>query len=371
VDGYVWFKGTEKGVAVERMFKPGEAVIERDPTPAASQVPAPMPIVPGAPKAAVITLGDEDNGDMVGVYITADALRKMIPMLEEELGKDKSSLVVLRVHSAGGLFSEVQPISDVIHDEYQTRWRVVAWIETAISSGADAVHGIREIYFTPQGNYGAAGCTWGCMPINHESLERQLEVMKQQSARGNHDPLIMRSMQIQAPLSATVDPSGAVHWFPDATSGEILVNRPNEILTFNCKTAEIVHFSKGTADALHQLVAAMGSKDLNWIGDPVKDVAWPVCRAERWNIDHRKELHADKDVCQKLIQSFNGHIAAASGLAQPDRARTVELARSDLATLKTLVEKRRGFSFMAFGMSPAEFTEFAIEQEKRLDKLSK
>ena len=47
-------------------------------------------------------------------------------------------------------------MSDVIHEQYKKKFRTVAWIDSAISAAAMTAHCLEEIYFTPQGNYGAA-----------------------------------------------------------------------------------------------------------------------------------------------------------------------------------------------------------------------
>ena len=98
---------------------------------------APKPVYTGAPRAAVVTMGDhKGEKDMVGIFMTAYALEKARPLLEEEIGTDKSGVVVLRVSSGGGALFEIQKISDEIHFNYKKRFRVVAWIESAISAAA-------------------------------------------------------------------------------------------------------------------------------------------------------------------------------------------------------------------------------------------
>ena len=245
MDGYVWLKYTVAGLEKTDFFAPNEIEkLERDaaaaPVGDAPVVATVPPVVarPGVPKAMIITLGDEENGDMVGVYMTAEQLKKAIPYLEQELGKDGQGIVVFRIHSGGGLALEVQRLSDVIHNEYKPRFRTVAWIDTAISAAAMTAHCLEEIYFTSQGNYGACTMFSGALvAAKGRSLEDALVLMEKISARGGYDPLIMRAMQIQQPLSATIDADGIVHYYGDTTSGDFIVNRENEILTFNAITA--------------------------------------------------------------------------------------------------------------------------------------
>ncbi len=335
-EGFIWFRHDVSGTAREDLYDLGKVDVERDPQPAQpAGVPAPAP---DAPKAVVITLGSraKDQGDEVGVYITADALKQMVPMLEEELGKDHKGTVVLRVCSGGGILSEIQALSDVIHDEYQTRWHVAAWIDSAISAAAMSVHGIEDIYFTPQGNYGACTGFHAESATKHMSLQALLVMMEGISKRGDHSPLIMRSMQVQVPLSATVDANGEVHFYQDATSGTILVNRPHEILTFNAKSAEEIKFSKGTAATLAELTTRMGRGELNWIG--ARDAAnpWPICKTERWNIDHRIQLNKDEAEADETCANYNMRLQKAESTPR------VHLRRpSSLRLAPTLRRSRR------------------------------
>src|SRR5262245_48894261 len=102
VDGIVWIKYQIAGIPHEDMFAPSEvSKIERDaastpaPTdPVAKEEPVKHAARPGVPRAAVITLGsrESDQGDEIGVYITAHELKTMIPMLEEELGTDHTGI---------------------------------------------------------------------------------------------------------------------------------------------------------------------------------------------------------------------------------------------------------------------------------------
>jgi hypothetical protein len=359
VDGYIWLRHAVRGEVTVDMYKLSDVEVERGPA-TSPQLPPP---VPGAIKAAVITLGDEENGDAVGVYITADSLHKMVPMLEEELGTDQRSVVVLRVHSGSGDTREVEAISNVIHDEYEPRWRVVAWIDEAVFAGAMLIHGVQDIYFAGQGNYGAAGC----QQLNELGLgiADQLELMKRISARGHHNPLIMQAMLIQQPLSATVDEKAEVQWYPDDTSGQILVNRRNEILAFNAVLAEKVKFSRGTADTLAELTTKMGINQLDWVGSRGR-IPWPVCKAEQSNMDFRSQTHAAEGYVRELQRAY----VSAMSTAKPDRDQAAS-ARDTLTKLIDVVNNHHDFCYALFNMTQAEFDKWAKEQKRLLDNLEK
>lgn len=383
VDGYVWVKYQLGGIDHEQMYQPSEiASIDRDapakadaaaPTPGPDQKKA-TPPKDGVPRAAVITLGtrDEDQGEMVGVYMTAHALQQMLPLLEQELGDDGSGVVVLRVTSGGGLTIEMPKISDEIQNEYKRHFRTVAWIDSAISAAAMSSHCIEEIYFTPQGNYGACTEFRGQLEASKgRQLESVLYLMEKISARGGYNPLIMRAMEIQQPLSATIDSNGEVHWYNDATSGEILVNRPNEILTFNAVTAQKVKFSKGTAATIDELRKLMGYQELNWVGKEVKGTPWPVCKAEEWNIAYRRQVHKDEEHFQEYANAYQMQIAAASSESTREaRGKFVNQARQTLQKLKDACRTNPNFALLHLNLNiiddPNAVRDFFDEQERRL-----
>jgi hypothetical protein len=380
VEGYIWVKYSVAGIEREQMFAPSEvSKIERDaasapataaPVTAKTDTPAPAAHRSGVPKAVVITLGDEVNGDMVGVYMTAHQLEEAIPELEKLLGTDGSGIVVLRIHSGGGLAIEVPKISDVIQNEYKKRWRTVAWIDTAISAAAMSAHCLEEIYFTSQGNYGACTMFSGrLVAAKGRQLEEALAMMEKISARGNHNPLIMRAMQIQQPLSASIDSNGEVHWYGDPTSGDILVNPPHEILTFNAKTAERLKFSRGTADNLEELGHAMGYQEVDWLGKPDPSTAWPVSKVEKEQMEFRKRVHNDEMRTNEYIRDYQMEVGAAQSAPREDRPKFVGRARATLEKIKAMVRNNPNFSFMAYNMTMDEFNDFIEQQEKMLRDL--
>lgn len=382
VEGFVWIRTSVGGVMQERMFTPDEvASIARD----AAAAPAPSePVVAnadapkaaprtGAPRAAIITLGSRDSreGDTIGIDIQAFALREMLPMLEQELGTDGTGVVVFRITSGGGLLLEIQRLSDVIQDEYKKRFRTVAWIDSAISAAAMTAHCIEEIYFTPQGNYGACtGWSGALQAVKGRGLEEVLYMMERISARGGYDPLIMRSMQIQVPLSATIDANGEVRFYADATSGEILVNRDNEILTFNATTAAQVKFSRGTANTIQELQALMGYKELEWVGVPERGYNWPISRAEKWNINWRRKIKEDQDRMQEFFTRYQMLINAAASEPRETRGRFVNQAREALNRIREAARRNPNMGLLTFNVfTEEELREIFEREEKRLRDL--
>ncbi|GJQ30752.1 MAG: hypothetical protein HBSAPP03_26360 [Phycisphaerae bacterium] len=381
VDGFVWIKTNVAGIEQEKLFTPQEITrvtrdagaepVSSEPVVAAdARTPKP---VSGGPKAAVITLGSREpgHGDTIGIDIQAYELREMLPLLEEELGTDGTGVVVFRVTSGGGLLLEIQRLSDVIHNEYKKRFRVVAWIDSAISAAAMTSHCMEEIYFTPQGNYGACtGWSGALQAVKGRGLEEVLYMMEKISARGGYNPLIMRAMQIQVPLSATIDAHGEVKWYDDATSGEILVNRDNEILTFNAETARQVKFSRGTANTIEELQALMGYKELQWVGKREKGYTWPISKAEAWNLNWRKKVHEDEEKTQLYFVTYQRQVAAAASEPLETRGKFVNMARATLNKLREAVKRNPNMALLTFGVfTEEEVKEFFDREEKRLRDL--
>jgi hypothetical protein len=396
--GAVWIKTSVGGLVAEQMFSPSEiARVEKNVsttapavTPAdagggttpASTSPAltVAPVAPatdedkyppGVPRALVLTLGDRENGHMVGTFMVASILREALPTLDKELGTDKTGVLVLRIHSGGGALIEIQRLSDVIEYEFKPRFRTVGWISYAISAAAMTGHAMEEIYFTTQGSYGSCTAFAGSSdrPVEGFELEKILYTMEKISTRGQHNPLIMRAMQVQQPLSATVTPEGEVRWYPDDTSGEIVVNRPGEILTFNPILAAKVKFSSGTVDTIEELQKAMGFQELHWVGRRVAGVPWPVSRSEQMQMDFRKQTKSDEQNFQRFVTNFQTSVEiAAQQQDRTERARFVGRARTALEQIKNMVKNNPNAILFNWGATE-EWKNWLDAQEKLLRDL--
>ena len=338
----------------------------------------------GKTKAAVITFGDEENGDMVGIFATADSFRQTIKMLKDE----KVDVVVVRFKSGGGALLEIQKLSDVFHNEFKKDFRLVAWIDSAISAAAMSAHCFEEIYFTPQANYGACtGFSGRFNAMKGPGLERVLMDMEKISARGGYDPKIMRAMQISAvaaeseelkisppwgALSANVnEDTGEVTFYQDATSGSIVLNPKGgvHVLTFNALEAAKVKFSKGTAANLEELSKAMGLTEVEWIGRPDKRFIWPVSKAEQFMLDFRKKTKIDQENFNRYMNNLNNFLNLASGAGEADRGKLVGQARQWLNQIKSMVKNNPNWTIFNFG-GEEEYQEWVERVEKAIKQLS-
>lgn len=377
IDGNVWIL-TKIGSIENRRFLRATDVdrIERDTAPAAEAEARPASRAPStdartramerAKRAAVITLGEGGGKDMVGIYMTAESLRRTIPLLEEE----NVGIVVLRIKSGGGYIREIQLLSDVIQNELKPKFRTVAWIDSAISAAAMTSHAIEDIYFMPQGNYGACTGWYGQLTaVKDRELEEVLYMMEKISARGGHDPQIMRSMQIMEPLSASIDSNGDVKWF-NSLDGEYVVNPEGRILTFNAVDAERFRFSKGTAANLDELARAMGLTEVEWVGETRRGIMWPVSKAEEYMMKFRDTTYNDEVNTNQYVDTYQNAINAAR--AEQDRQRRGALvgrARNALRQIIRMVNNNPNFALTILNTMPDKFPEWVDEQEEMLRDL--
>lgn len=384
LQGYVWFKVTVGGIEQEFTFSPDDIVtIERD----AQSTPKPEDAKPaddaaatseprrtGVPRLAILTLEG-----MVGMQMAAKPLEDAI----EDLKKDGVTDVILKVNSGGGYLAEIQRLSDVIHNKYKKEFRTVGWIESAISAAAMSSHCLEEIYFMPNGNYGACtGWSGALTAVKGRELESVLLMMEKISARGNHPIAIMRAMQISADpqelstlqiappsgaLSASFDADGDVQWYQDSTSGQYVLNPKGEIkiLTFNAQEAERFKFSRGTAANKDELARLMGYNEVEWVGKEKPGYLWPVSKAEERQLRWREEVSEAEGRFGEYVQKYQLAVAnAQSSGDRQGRAAFVNRARQALETLKQIARKHPNF-VLFYNLTP----DFFAEQEELLRRL--
>ena len=338
VNGSVWVNYKIGGVEQNGAFF-GAGQIEKierdvagDPPPSdpikADQAQATKEVAkrPGEIRGVVLTLEG-----MVGVQFASKPIHDMIPWLEEQ----QVDVVVLKVNSGGGLLLEIEKMHDVIVNELKPRFRTVAWIESAISAAAMSSHVIEEIYFMPEGNYGACTGWYGNLqPVEGRGLEEVLYMMEKASAEGKKDFRIMRSMQIEVPLSYNENQDGEIEWFNNE-DGEYLVNPTNQILTFDSQQAERCKFSKGTADSIDELTPLLGYQEVNWLGRHVPGEIFPISKAEDDMRDWREGVTTAEEKFQVYFVKYGLSIQNAQAAQdKATRGTFVGQARRHLAVIE-------------------------------------
>ncbi|MCW5756328.1 MAG: hypothetical protein KIT54_03740 [Phycisphaeraceae bacterium] len=385
LNGAVWLK-TADG---QTQFFPASNIvrIERDvdtgpQTPASPGVTDPAPVAaeprqrtepqrravsPGAPRAAVLSFGDADNDmDMVGTYLTAQSLRECIPLLEEE----NVDIVVLRVNSGGGALLEIRRISDLLHNEFKPKFRTVAWIDYAISAAAMTPHALSEQYFMRRGAYGASTGWYGALQaVAGRGLEEVLYLMELISERGGHDPRIMRAMQIMEPLSVDLDENGRVRAMYQNTEGEVVINKPERVLTLTSQTAQAIGFATGIADTLDELAKAMGLTEVEWVGEHVEGISWPVSKADRHLRRFREQTARDEQSINEYYEGYTVAVELARQAQPENRGKFIGFARQRLNSMVRMINNNPNLALFIFGGSEEEFRAWVREQEELLRSL--
>lgn len=376
LDGSVWIKTSIGGIEmvqfilaenidkIDRTAKPAE---EAKPAPATATNTDPKPRRAGVPRGVVISLEGT-----VGIQMAAKTLEDIIPLLEKEIGSDGTGIVVFKINSGGGLLLEIQKLSDVIHNKYKPKFRTVSWIESAISAAAMTSHCIEEIYFLPEGNYGACTGWFGALQaVSGEGLEEVLFMMEKISVRGGYAPEIMRAMQINEPLSCTIDEkSGKVSWYQNE-EGAYLVNKGDSILTFTAPQALKYRFSRGTARNLEELTRALGYQEIDWVGEVRPGFIYPVSKAEDTMLAYRKKVTDDEARTQEYFVNYQQAFAAAAGTQDRDlRAKFVGRARQHLKRIESMVRNNPNFALLTWGMELKDWERDWLKvQEEELAKL--
>ncbi len=300
---------------------------------------------PGTRKIAFVTLEE-----MVGPFMNAEALRKSIQLLED----DKPDIVVLQINSGGGALFEVQKLSDAIEHGIKPKYRVVAWVESAISAAAMTAFTCEEIYMMPEGNIGAATAfsqSGGrATAMKGESLEQLLRSQEKITRRGKHDPLVMRAMQVPTNLSCDIDDAGRVTWRNDL-GGQYIVSTDKQILTLNSIDSVKYGLARSVAASKDDLARAMGCTEWVEIG----------LDADKYQQDFREAVQTAQVRAGELWQKMN--IALDTGNAGR--------ARSFLGQLRGLVRRAPSLETYGAGGLPPLTPEFFREVESQIDEIAK
>ncbi|MCH7791373.1 MAG: hypothetical protein IID31_03720 [Planctomycetes bacterium] len=324
-----------------------------------------------AERVAIITLGESGGKDMVGLYMTAHILEEIIPALK----KENVDTVVFLINSGGGALLEIQRLSDVIQDKYKAPdgFRTVAWIESAISAAAMTAHCIEEIYFMPEGNYGACtGYRGPLIAMKDRELEEVVYMMEKVSARGGHDTegQIMRAMQhFRYPLSCDINENGDVTWYQNE-EGQHLVNPEGRILTFDSRTAAKYGFSGGTAKTLEELEKVMGLTEVEWVGRDTKGFFYPISRAEEINMRFRDKTYEDEQRTREYFTIYQAAIQLAEGEQDKKRrGKFVGKARSQLNAIVSMVRNNPNLALFVMNMTEDQFEQWVDDQRQLLRDL--
>ncbi len=162
-------------------------------------------------------------------------------------------IIVFEIDSGGGSAAEMEKIHETL-TEIKKRHRLVAWIKAAISAAcATSVH-CDEIYFTTEGHAGSMTAFAGGVSLKGAELDQWMKKAGDWMEQGGRYRGIGPVM-IHAPLELSYDKdpvTGKVTWHDDL-SGEFILSRSGENLTFNSTNAVHCGFADGIADTKEDL----------------------------------------------------------------------------------------------------------------------
>ncbi|MBX3354812.1 MAG: hypothetical protein KF724_03835 [Phycisphaeraceae bacterium] len=191
---------------------------------------------------------------MVGTGLRHDEMEK----LEKEMDKlGPGQIMVMRINSGGGLVLE----GDRIHVSLQRikrKHRLVAWIEEAISGAAFTALHADEIYFMDVGSLGAITMGGGGISIKGQQLDAWLNKIYEVCEIGGRPGFLCRCM-VHSSFEASYDvddETGLVTWHQD-TTGQFVVSRSGDNLSFNATDAVRSGFAQGRANTEAELFEAM------------------------------------------------------------------------------------------------------------------
>lgn len=291
--------------------------------------------------------------DTVGIQVSHKYFEAVLPILERE----NVDVVVIRINSGGGYLLEMQPLQKSFHEKFKSRFRTVGWVESAISAAAMSPWPLEEFYMQTNGNIG--GCTGYSGRLNAikgiELLDI-LKVMEDVSKLAGRDPKIMRSMQIQEPLTANFNPDGSVNLLNDST-GRWTINRPGQVLTATTDQTIIMGFAQGVADTVPELAKAMGIGEYELVAIDATKMVDQLSRAAQ----------DAQDNAQRTFQTYGLAIQEAqAGVTPSIRAAAAGRAMGILAQLEAAIKLNPNFEFALGGELSKEWFQQQRDMIRRI-----
>ena len=194
--------------------------------------------------------------------------------IESEIG-DQSAIIVLKIDSNGGLVHESKKINTTIR-ELKRRHRVVAWLEVAISAGANTAMACDEIVFKSEGNCGSVTTIGGAggSAITEEQDPNVVAHLVMTARESGYSEHVARSMKLNKYMTAYwKDPeTGKIEWIggvdgvwdKDLPDNAVILSDENENLNFNAESALACNFSRATCDNLNELAEYLNLPDGKW-----------------------------------------------------------------------------------------------------------
>jgi ClpP class serine protease len=283
---------------------------------------------------------------MVGLEFRHEEMEKIA---EEADKHGPGQIIVLLIESGGGAVTEMEQIHETLL-EIKKRHRLVAWIQEAISAAcATAIH-CDEIYFMTEGTAGSMTAFAGGQSWQGAQLQKWLNTAGEWMELGGRSPYIGEAMiDDDKLLSYDKDgKTGKVTWYNDL-SGEFILSRMDENLTFNSSNALHCGFADGIADTEPQLAKLL---DLpKWY-----EVS-----------DYGREIHEDWMSTVKRAQEDLPRLADELQYKNQSSGDPVKILGTQINIMKQIVQwwDRAPNVCEMSGIPPKEFLERQIAEMRR------
>lgn len=321
-------------------------------------------IASGATRVAFLRLGDRLKGrDMVGPYLNGQALMRSAALLREMPEERRPEIVVLRIDSGGGSTLELEDIIEAIQDDLKKDFRVVGWIQFAISGAAFTAMNCEELVFMSSGQMGgnvafSTDASGNATAARGEFLDWMLEQGRRVARNGRIDPKVMWAMQKNDyTLSADIDESGRVTWY-DTDQGEYIVSPHDKVLTLNALDAKKFGVAEGIADNRDELMRVLGIEEWVAVGEEAAEYQ-DEYREAVWTAEARTgELLRKMEIALELAGSMN---------RERDALRQLGRAKSFVGQLRSLVRRAPSlerYGVPAAGVGPMDREFFRVVDER-------
>jgi hypothetical protein len=134
-------------------------------------------------------------------------------------------------------------------------------------------------------------------------------------------------------------------------------------------TAQQIGFADGIADTLDELATAMGLTEVEWVGETVEGVPYPVSKAERHLRRFREQTARDEQSINEYFDGYNVAVGLAREAAPENRGKFVGFARRSLNSLVRMVDNNPNLSLFMLGRTEEDFRRWVREQEEMLRNL--
>ena len=113
----------------------------------------------------------------------------------------------------------------------------------------------------------------------------------------------------------------------------------------------------------------MGYSELNWVGERVDGVPWPVSKAEKMQMDFRAKTRDGENSMNSIFAKYQRHVQAAAG--EQDRAARsglVGVARRELDRLEAIIRNNPRLALINFN-GEENFRQLMEQERDRLRDL--